>query len=95
MTMKPLLSKWFPNLTMPGTENDEQHHQGAMGPPTGRVPTIGSGPSRPILTEQQLDCMFLEPGDSTEEEKNSSKQALYNVKPGHICDSSAHDVFLS
>lgn len=49
-TMKPLLSKWFPNLTEPRITADPerdgspQAHQIHV---SGRVPTIGSAPLRP------------------------------------------------
>lgn len=39
MTMKPLFSKWFPSLT--------QLRSGEMQDANGRVPTIGSTPTRP------------------------------------------------
>ncbi|KAK3356514.1 hypothetical protein B0T25DRAFT_497110 [Lasiosphaeria hispida] len=67
MTMKPLLSKFFPNVTNPGGEGDEQYQQDAMADSTGRVPTIGSRPSRMILIEQHESWMFTGEGGEAEE----------------------------
>ncbi|KAK3339821.1 hypothetical protein B0T25DRAFT_489625 [Lasiosphaeria hispida] len=74
MTMKPLLAKWFPNLMAPGGDGNEQNRQGDAGVAdlSGRVPTIGSGPSRPIVGQQQ-PWMFVGVGGDDEREKSSSK----------------------
>ncbi|KAK4042050.1 hypothetical protein C8A01DRAFT_44933 [Parachaetomium inaequale] len=81
MTMKPLLSKWFPNLTKASEGSSEQHRQDAMVDSSGRLPTIGSRPSRPILAEQHRSWMFT--GNRGEHEQNNWKAGSMDVHELH------------
>ena len=77
MTMKPLLTKWFPNLMTPAGHGNERSRQGdvAVANLSDRLPTIGSGPSRPIEGQQQ-PWIFVGAGGEDEKygkEKSSLK----------------------
>jgi len=70
MTFNPLLTKWFPGLVKPeGHGASPQNINGIIMPSTGRVPTIGSGPSRPLQAEQERPWMFMGPGPDGDREK--------------------------
>ena len=61
MTFKPLLAKWFPKLTEPSRDNSNTpNYQGVMADLNGRVPTIGSRPSRPVMADPQQSWMFMD-----------------------------------
>lgn len=68
MTLNPLLTKWFPNLI----KSEGGSPRNGIMPSTGRVPTIGSGPSRPLQAEQERPWMFMGPGGEREKEWNET-----------------------
>jgi len=74
MTLKPLLTKWFPDLMTPRGDGNEQNVHGDMeaAGSSGRLPTIGSGPSRPIEGQHQ-SWMFVGISGEDEKDKSSSK----------------------
>ena len=79
MTLKPLMTKWFPNLMTPGGDGHEQKRQGGgvhVADLSGRVPTIGSGPSRPMEGNEQ-PWMFM--GVSRNDEKEDSRSTSVSV----------------
>lgn len=89
MTMKPLLAKLFPNLTTPGGGSHEQNQQGAMANVVGNhVPTIGSGPSRMMMVEQQRAWMYVG-GDEEHEGKNWAAESTDVRELGHGAGRSA------
>lgn len=78
MTMKPLLTKWFPNLMTPSGGSDEQN-PGDMAGLSGRLPTIGSGPTRPNLAVDQEERAWMSMAEGMEDiadEKASSSKAV-------------------
>jgi hypothetical protein len=80
MTMKPLLAKWFPGLTTP-SQNSNDQQQEAVADPTGRVPTIGT---RPVPTEQQQSSWKFFQGKQGGPDMAADEQGEKDLEIGRV-----------
>ena len=79
MVLKPLLAKWFPNLMRPSSGDGGNEQQGdAEVSDLSRVPTIGSGPCRPAVGQEQ-PWMFGKSRSSAEMDEKEVKEKSSSI----------------